>query len=155
MQAVVEAPAQTVHVAVGHAESESLQEHFAITVGVFEEYEFGGRCDNDAAVPRSNGSRKTQTFGEEHAAVDLSVVVRVQEEANRAARLSVRTEAVGIVAHLHDEHAPLCIEGQRDRIHNVRFGGEESHFQAGMQVDGFGRSDRVKASARGCVREEK
>src|ERR1041385_5429362 len=125
VNAIVQAPAQAVHVAVGHAEGEPLEHHLAhvglaIAVGVLQENNFRRRSYEEAAVPRADRGRKTQSFGEEDAAIGLAVAIGVFQKADGSAGFALRPEAIGIIAHLHDVTA-ACLDRKSTRL-NSRHG---------------------------------
>ncbi len=138
MNAIVKPPAQSVHVAVGHAEREPFQHHFAhvglaVAVGVLQKNDLRRGGDQHSAAPGGDGSGETQPLGKEDTAVDFPVAIGVLEQTDRATGTAVRAEAVGVIAHLDHVQATLFVKGERHRIDHVRFTGEQGHFQRRMQ----------------------
>src|SRR3954471_15020518 len=107
---VIEAPAQTVHVAIGDPKDETFQDDlshigFSVPVGILQENNFWRGGHENATVPGSNRSRKTESLREQSAAVDLAVVVGVFEQTNGSSRFAIWPEPVRIITHLDHVHS--------------------------------------------------
>lgn len=139
---VVEREPKSVDVAVGHTEPEPTepdfaQVGFAIACGVLEIEDLGRGGNEDAAVPRRDGSGETEVLGEKGAEIGSAIAGAILEKPDGAAGCSIGPEAVRIIAHFDDEHASVRIETERDRIDHIRFGGEQVDLKIRMKLDGI------------------
>src|SRR6184192_293423 len=71
---IIEPPAQTVDVAIGHAQSEPFYDYLphiraSIPVSIFKKDNFRRCGDQHSAIPGANRSRETQMLGEERAPI--------------------------------------------------------------------------------------
>src|SRR5262245_38409726 len=119
VNAIIQPPAQTVDVTVGHAFGEAAKQdlahiRFSVTVSVFEENDFRRRGHEYAAAPRSDRSWKAQPLREDRAAVNLPVTVAIFQETNRAAGLMLGSNSQRIVAHLDHVNPSVLIKRQAD-----------------------------------------
>src|SRR5256885_1600986 len=65
VQAIIESPTETVHIAVSDSERETFQYDlahigFSVAVHIFQEKDFRRRGDEHAAAPRCNGGREAK-----------------------------------------------------------------------------------------------
>ncbi len=135
MHTVVQPPSQAIEVAVGYAEREAFEHDLthvgsAVAVGILEKNEFRRRGDKNTSIPCANRGGKTQVLRKNRAAVHLPIMICVFQQADRAARLALRTEAIRVIAHLDDIHSARGVERQRHGIDHVRFGRKKGNLQS-------------------------
>ena len=103
-----------------------------VAVGVLEEDEVRGLGDDHAAVGEDEAGRDVELVGEDRELVGLAVAVGVFADLDGVvALLLVFHDAVRVVAGLGDPEAAAGVPGERDRLHDVRLGGEEHQLQVG------------------------
>src|SRR5437870_109253 len=102
MNAIVQSPTKPVDITVCDALDETAKDYlahvrFAVAVGVLEKNDFRRCRDENPAVPWCNRSWETQSFGEECAAINLSIAVAIFQQPDGAARFMLRPNAERIV----------------------------------------------------------
>ena len=103
-----------------------------VAVGILQEDEVRGLRDDHAAVGEDEARRDVELIGEDRELVGLTVAVGVFADLDAVVALRlVFLHAVRIIASLADPEATTRVPGERDRLHDVRLGGEEHQLQVG------------------------
>src|SRR6185436_6848305 len=136
-------PAQSVDVAVRHAEPEACEHNFAhvrfaIAISVFQKENVGRGSHEDPSVPRSGRGRETEVLRKDGAAIDLPVAIQVFEQPDGAARTALGPDPKRVITHLDDVNPTVFVESNGDWIDDVRFGSEKFHGERRMQLKAVG-----------------
>jgi len=103
-----------------------------VAVGILEEDEVRGLRDDHAAVGEDEARRDVELVREDRELVGLAVAVGVFADLDGVvALLLVFHDPVRVVAGLGDPEAAAGVPGERDRLHDVRLGGEKHQLQVG------------------------
>ena len=127
---VVKPPEKTVDIVLRVGDREPGKEHFfdvrlAVPVRVFEEDDVRRARHQDPVAPRQNRRRILQTIGKHRGLFVIPVQVRIFEQLYAPERLRDSLRLVGIVSHFDGVHSARGVEGNSDRIHNVRLARRE------------------------------
>ena len=107
----------------------------AVAIGVFHEENVGSAGDNQTALPGHQAADFEHLVGEDDAAVDFAVAVRIFEQPDAGARGLARRGIVRIVEHLGDVDPAVFVEGHFNGIEHLRLGGEQLDMEVLAEVE--------------------
>ena len=148
---VVEPPGQPVDVVLRVADREPGEQRLAavgdvVAVGVLEKEDVGRRGHQHAATPGQDRGRMLKPGGEERHRFVVAVAVGVVEQLHPAERpRPLGTHRV--VSHLDHVHPAVGVEGNRYRVHDVRFTCSELEPQSLGEPGGGDELVRVERRA--------
>ena len=150
VEPAIGAPDEGVERFVGVLPAPAVEEHLRLTVGdvvavgVGNEEEVGGRTDPHAAETDREATDEVQALLEHLAGIEPMVAVGILEDQDPIAGL-LRCDALRIGIGLGDPQSPAVVEAHRDRLADIRLGGEELHRETGGRRHRLGRFLRLEA----------
>ena len=111
----------------------------AASLGVLKKEEIGSGAEKDAATTHLNAAghvemRQILALGPDGDLVGLAGAGRVLQHLDAVACLSARRRALGVFIALHHPQPAFLIHGERDRVDDVRLGGEDLDFPTGRHA---------------------
>ena len=105
-----------------------------IAIGVLQEQKARWLTDNHPAIGEHKPGRNIEAFGKDRELVRFAVAVGILADPDAIAAHPVGFDSVGIVAGLRDPAAATLVEGEGDRLADVRLAGEEFQPHVGRHL---------------------
>ena len=136
---VVQAVVQIVGLRMGVADPPAGHDLLAhvrlvIAIGVLQEQKARWLTDNHPAIGEHQPGRNVKAFGKDRELVRFAVAVGILADPDAIAAHPVRFDSVGIVAGLRDPAAATLVEGEGDRLADVRLAGKEFQPHVGRHL---------------------
>src|SRR6266481_316635 len=147
MNAIVQAPDERIEHPLNidsfHAFSKTGEDGFtdicfAVSVGIFQTKNIGGRSNEYAAAITENRRGPRQIISEDGAFIIDAVTVGVFQHTD-AAEVRAFFTTLRIIDHLDDKQPPIFIERKRNRTDDIRFTSRNFHMKAFLDLEGLER----------------
>jgi len=132
----VEAPGEGIGHAVGVAVAEDAVDNLArigaaVAVGVAKQEDVGNAMDQGGGRPGQGdqADRDVQAVGERLDRAGFSIGAEVREDLHRVAWSGSLLGGIGILDGIRDPEPPVVVEGEVERLLDVRLGGHELNLE--------------------------